>query len=133
MPRGQFITFICSCGAFRGQIVLDENFIIFCLKHPRNRFSEWRVSRLYFLRNHPITYFWDQTDYVTRSRQNCCRRKLQSFLLKTSPKSFFQKTRFLFDFFCKTTPSPIFWGKRTIWCISRQNCYIYIYIYIYNC
>ena len=41
------------CGAFQGKIVQDKNFARFCLKHPRNSFSEKRVSGLNFFTKLP--------------------------------------------------------------------------------
>ena len=56
------------------------------------------------------------------SRQNCPGQKLRLLLPKTPPKYFFRKTRFQFEFFYETTPSPILKAKWTMQRISRQNC-----------
>ena len=50
--------------AFRGEIVMNENFARFFLKRPRNFFSEKHVS-CFFYETAPLTYFRGQTDYVT--------------------------------------------------------------------
>ena len=44
------------CGTFRGKIFTGENFPRFCLKRPRNCFSEKHVSCL-FLQNRPSPIF----------------------------------------------------------------------------
>ena len=111
------------CGAFQGKIVTEENFARFYLTQPRNHFSEWRVARLYFLRNRSITYFRGQMTYMARFEAKLSRKQTSlAFLPKTPPKSFFQMAHFEEVFFYETAPSPIFGTKWTMWCILRQNC-----------
>ena len=56
-----------------GEIVMDE-FAHFCLKRPRNRFSEKHVSGL-FLGNPLLNYFRGQTDYAARFEAKLSRTK----------------------------------------------------------
>ena len=106
------------CGAFRGKIVTDKNFALFCLKRPRNCFSEKHVS-CSFLRNRRLTYFRGKTDNV-----ECFKVKLswiRSLLPKTVPKSFSEKH--VSSLFLRNPLSPIFGARQTMWHASRQNCH----------
>ena len=56
--------------AFGDNIVLHKNFNHFCLKCPRNRFSQKHVSGP-LLRNHPPHLFRGQTDNMVRFKAKC--------------------------------------------------------------
>jgi hypothetical protein len=102
------------CGAFRGKIVMDENFSSFCLKCPQNHLSEKHVSGSKLFTKPPFTYFRGQMDNVARLGANCSGRQHRSLSPQMSPKSFFGKTRFRSEFFYNTVSSFIFGAKWTI-------------------
>ena len=89
---------------------MNENFAHFCLKQPRNRFSE-KYAYGSFLRNCPPHLFSGPNGLWCVVRKNCHGRKLCSLLPKTAQKLFFRKIRFQFVF-TKLPPSPIFRAKR---------------------
>ena len=61
-------------------------------------------------------------DYVVRFEAKLSWTKHRLLLPKTLPKSFLRKTRFRSKLFYETALSPISRAKRTMWCVSRQNC-----------
>ena len=111
------------CGTFQGKISSDENITHFCLKcPPKLFFRKTRFWSEFFYKTVPSPIFRAKQTIWRISRQNCSSKKLRSFLPKTLPKSFFQKTRLQSEFFYETTPTPIFGAKPTMWRVSRQNC-----------
>ena len=87
-------------GAFRGKVVSHENFAQFCLRSPlkfvfpKNTFS---VGIFWWKRPH--TSFLGLTGHMVRSGAKLFRTKtLLNFASEALSNSFFQKTRFRFEF-----------------------------------
>jgi hypothetical protein len=78
---------------------------------PKSFFQMARFEEVFFYETAPSPIFRTKWTMWRILRQNCCRRKVQSFLPKMPLQSFFLKTHFRFEFFFYIAPSPIFRAK----------------------
>ena len=93
------------CGAFRGKFFTEENFAHFCIKHPRNCFSEWRVLRSYFFTKPPHNLFSGPNGICGTFRGKIVSHEnFNHFYLKRPQNCFYEKHVFDPKFFTKLHP-----------------------------
>ena len=78
---------------------------------PKSFFRMAHFEEVFFYETAPSPIFGTKWTMWCILRQNCFRRKVQSFLPKMPLKSFFRKTHFRSEFFYYIAPSPIFRAK----------------------